>query len=116
MITLLTASGLGVVTLLAIRRHLRRVSRSSTETRSTNATCPRCPARLRGSPDACPRCHVPLQLFELVSAPIVEHADEASDAPPRALVRSDLCVGCGACVDACPEPGALSMREKLAVV
>src|SRR5262245_17107752 len=116
MITLLTASGLGVVTLLAIRRHLRRVSRSSKETRSTNATCPRCSARLRGSPDACPRCHVPLQLFELVSAPIVEHVDEASDAPPRALVRSDLCVGCGACVDACPEPGALSMRGKLAVV
>jgi len=116
MITLLTASGLGVVTLLAIRRHLRRVTRSSKETRSTNATCPRCSARLRGSPDSCPRCHVPLQLFELVSAPIVEHADEASDAPPRALVRSDLCVGCGACVDACPEPGALSMRGKLAVV
>src|SRR5262245_48335907 len=117
MITLLTAGGLGVVTLVAIRRHLRRLGRVSNETRSTTAaTCPRCSARLRGSPDACPRCHVPLQLFELVSAPIVEHADEASDAPPRALVRSDLCVGCGACVDACPEPGALSMRGKLAVV
>jgi thioredoxin reductase len=116
MITLLTASGLGVVTLLAIRRHLHRVTPSSSETRSANATCPRCSARLRGSPDACPNCHVPLQLFELVSAPVVEQTNETDDAPPRALIRTDLCVGCGACVDACPEPGALSMRGKLAVV
>src|SRR5262245_54352557 len=116
MITLLTAGGLGVVTLLAIRRHLRRVGRSSSDARPTTATCPRCSTRLHGNPKACPNCHVPLQLFELVAGPIVEHTDEVEDAPPRALIRSDLCVGCGACVDACPEPGALSMRGKLAVV
>src|SRR5215510_2652993 len=117
MITALTAGGFGVVTLLAIRRHLKRLGRSSNETRSDTTTCPRCSARLRGGPDECPKCHVPLQLFELVSAPVVQHTEQADDdAPPRALVRSDLCVGCGACVDACPEPGALSMRGKLAVV
>jgi thioredoxin reductase (NADPH) len=117
MITLLTTGGLGVVTLLAIRRHLRRLGASSNDSRPIVVTCPRCSARLHGNPNACPTCHVPLQLFELVSAPIVEHRDEADgDAPPRALIRSDLCVGCGACVDACPEPGALSMRGKLAVV
>jgi thioredoxin reductase/Pyruvate/2-oxoacid:ferredoxin oxidoreductase delta subunit len=116
MITLLTAGGLGAVTLVAMHRHLRRVGSSSSASRPAAATCPRCSARLRGNPDKCPNCQVPLQLFELVSAPIVEDGNEASDAPPRALVRSDLCVGCGACVAACPEPGALSMRGKLAVV
>jgi len=32
------------------------------------------------------------------------------------MVRADVCVGCGTCVDACPEPGAIAMVNKLAVV
>ncbi len=55
-------------------------------------------------------------MYDLVSAPVVAPLSDDPGAPARALVRSDLCVGCGACVDACPEPGALTMRGKLAVV
>jgi thioredoxin reductase/Pyruvate/2-oxoacid:ferredoxin oxidoreductase delta subunit len=111
--TLWTAVGLGAVTLVAIQRHLRRVAQPAT---GHTAACPRCSTRLRGKPDTCPNCGVPLQLFELVTAPIVAPTDDETLALPRALIRSDLCVGCGACVAVCPEPGALSMRGKLAVV
>jgi thioredoxin reductase len=32
------------------------------------------------------------------------------------MVRADVCVGCGTCVAACPESGALAMQGRLAVV
>jgi thioredoxin reductase/NAD-dependent dihydropyrimidine dehydrogenase PreA subunit len=32
------------------------------------------------------------------------------------MVHREMCVGCGTCVDACPEPDAITLRGKLAVV
>jgi len=110
-----TAAGLGSVTLVAIGRHLRRVGQPTSRMPGARS-CPRCGAALADKMDACPRCGVPLQLFELVSAPIAAPDTGEEDAPPRALVRSDMCVGCGACVAACPEPDALFMHGKLAMV
>ena len=117
MSTLFTVVGLGAVTLVAMRSHLRRSGGSVAGARRTAARkCPRCGAAIPDGADTCTQCGAPLQVFELVSAPTAP--DEADDetAPPRALVRSDLCVGCGACVAACPEQGALTMQGKLAMV
>jgi thioredoxin reductase/Pyruvate/2-oxoacid:ferredoxin oxidoreductase delta subunit len=116
MFTLITVAGLGAITSLSIYRHLRRVGPHSVAPRPTTRTCPRCGALLAGAAEACASCGVPLQLFDLVSAPIAAPDGDDSSSPPRALIRADLCVGCGVCVGVCPEPGALSMRNKLAVV
>jgi thioredoxin reductase len=115
--TLLTAIGLGAITLLAIRRHIRRseATAAGAQPQASNR-CPRCDAPIEGGASACASCGVPLQLFELVLAPVAAADVGDDDGPPRALVRSDLCVGCGACVQVCPEPGALSMSGKLALV
>jgi thioredoxin reductase/NAD-dependent dihydropyrimidine dehydrogenase PreA subunit len=112
---LLTATGLGVVTMIAVRRHLRRAN-AAVAPAAKSSMCPRCGATLARDATECGRCGVPLQLYELVSAPIAAPLGDDTGAPPRALVRSDLCVGCGVCVAACPEVGALTMRGKLAVV
>lgn len=117
--TLLTAIGLGVITLLAVRRHIRRGEDAAAAARpAAPRACPRCGAPLESNASTCSRCGVPLQLFELVLAEeaTADAGDGESSGPPRALVRSDLCVGCGSCVAACPEPGALIMSGKLAMV
>jgi thioredoxin reductase (NADPH) len=118
MFTLITVAGLGTITGLSVYRHLRRVGPQGGPRRPATSNCPRCGAALAAASGDCPNCGVPLQLFELVTAPIVapHTGEEDPSSPPRALVRADLCVGCGVCVGACPEPGALTMRNKLAVV
>ncbi len=68
--------------------------------------CPRCNAPVPVGSTFCPGCGVPQQMFELVAAPTsVEGA--AAAGVLKALVRADMCVGCGTCVASCPEPGAI---------
>ena len=112
---LITVLGLGAITGLSIYRHLRRSAQPGAAPQRA-PRCPRCGAPIAGGGDACSKCGAPQQLFELISAPIAANDANDSDAPPRALIRADLCVGCGVCVAACPETGALTLRGKLAVV
>ncbi len=110
-----TTLGFGLITAVAIWLHLR-MSHSGSGTIPGTAPCPRCATAVPPGSVYCPRCAAPQQVFELVQAATVEGELAGGGGEPRALVRADQCVGCGTCVDACPEPGAITMRGKLAVV
>lgn len=113
---LLTTVLFVLVTAIFVALHVRR-SRGGAARAATRVNCPRCGIPVAGSSVRCPKCGVPPQVFEVVAAPSVAgSAGETSAGRLHAVVRGNVCVGCGACVSVCPEPGAISLVGKLAVV
>lgn len=100
------------LTLLLMRGHMRN---RGGDTKSM--PCPRCRKKVPPGAARCPKCGVPMQLYEVVAAKAVSgDGGEKGGGQLHAVVRADQCVGCGACVPVCPEPGAIKMVGKLATV
>ena len=114
---LLTTAAFVLISALSIFLHVRKTSAPAPVVRPKGPSrCRRCSTQVPAGAQACPKCGVPQQAFEVVSAPIARQKESADGAPLRAVVRADMCVGCAGCVAACPEHGAITMRGKLAVV
>ena len=116
--TLLTTLGFFTLTGWFVYHHIRRMPPVPAASQSgATRPCPRCRRPVPRDSIFCPECGVPQQIYEVVAAPASSTPDvEGSIGRPHAVVRADLCVGCATCVAACPEPGALGLRNKLAVV
>lgn len=113
-----TTLGFLVLTVAAMILHVRKTERASAPppAHMRARPCARCGKTVAAGAHACSHCGVPQQIFEVVHAAEVSAEVEESAEPMRAHVRNDMCVGCGSCVDACPEPGAITLRGKLAIV
>ncbi|MBI2408952.1 MAG: NAD(P)-binding domain-containing protein [Gemmatimonadetes bacterium] len=112
-----TTLGFFVLTAVMIRLHLRDAgaTRSSAPAAKPTQPCPRCQAPAAIGSAFCPGCGVPLQTFEVVQARVATGPAPVGGVP-KAAVRADMCVGCGTCVAACPEAGAIALVGKLATV
>lgn len=117
---ILTVAAFFALTLYLVRRHLKSAGAApaAPTPAAVGPPCPRCRAAVPRGAAYCPGCGVPQQVFEVVAAPEVAEEGEhsAAGAKLHAMVRADVCVGCGTCVAACPEPGAIRLEGKLAVV
>ena len=107
-----------LVTALLVLRHTRRTAEKEPSMEQAAGACPRCRTPLQAGAPVCPGCGAPPQVFDVIEAPVEIDRQEGAEPTerPHAVVRVDLCVGCGTCVDACPEDEALFLRDKIAVV
>jgi thioredoxin reductase (NADPH) len=111
-----TTLAFAIVTALLVYSHVRASGKGRAH---DGILCPRCKVPVLKASSRCPSCGVPPQVFELAAAPAAAEPPASPGAAPRrphAVVRGDMCVGCGTCVAACPEPGALALIGKLAAV
>jgi thioredoxin reductase (NADPH) len=115
--TLATVVVFVLVTALFVALHLRKRSGEAGGPGEISA-CPRCGASFPSREKICPACGAPRQAYEIVTAGLASDAPSSADAAGRrhAVVRADLCVGCGGCAAACPVPGAIVLRNRLAFV
>jgi thioredoxin reductase len=108
------AIGLGI-TFLFLRRYLKNLAPSRRAaggvTRAEKTTpCPRCGKPLTASAAFCAACGAPLALWNVHRAS-EQKQSAASGKPgkPEPVINATLCIGCGSCVDSCPETGTLEL-------
>jgi thioredoxin reductase/Pyruvate/2-oxoacid:ferredoxin oxidoreductase delta subunit len=114
--TALTTLGFFLLTAWFIYRHLRHAAPAGAAPVQVTRPCPRCRHQVPRDSIFCPGCGVPQQIYEVVSAPVSAAGVDGAIGRAHAVVRADMCVGCGTCAAACPEPNALALKGKLAVV
>lgn len=110
----LASLGLLLLTGLFVVQHVRQRGGAP---KAASTRCPRCSTTVAEGRLHCAACNAPLHAFAVVNAPIAMAQTAPVDgAALHAVVRADACAGCGTCVDACPEPGAIAMVNKVAHV
>jgi thioredoxin reductase (NADPH) len=80
--------------------------------------CPRCGKSISRESTFCSNCGAPMSLWNLHRA-AVQPADKSSagdSGKPRPVINATLCIGCGSCVDACPETGTLALVSGKAIL
>ena len=79
--------------------------------------CPRCNKPVGMSDAFCAACGAPMALWNVHRAPGQEGtAVSAKPGKPQPVINASLCIGCGSCVDECPETGTLELSNGKAIL
>lgn len=128
--TLLAAIVAATVTLFFLRGYLKQITAShrggngaqpAAGTQPATATaprpCPRCTKPLPANSSFCPHCGAAMAMWNVHHAEVqAEVGDPVSRGKPKPLINAVLCVGCGSCVDECPETGTLELVAGKAIL
>ena len=105
-----------LLTLFFVRRYTKKLSAKSTPAAAQSGAtmggaCPRCGKPVVTGAAFCPSCGAPMALWNLQRATIQEKGVTSSGekGKPRPVINATLCIGCGSCIDACPEKGTLEL-------
>lgn len=74
--------------------------------------CPRCGKPISGEAAFCAACGAPMALWNVHRAavkPAAGGAVSGDPGKPRPVINATLCIGCGSCVDSCPEKDTLAL-------
>ncbi|MBE0659246.1 MAG: NAD(P)-binding domain-containing protein [Bryobacteraceae bacterium] len=120
--TLLAFAIAFVVTIFFMRGYLKKLTRGQKEAaagapvgQAAMRDCPRCnkPAPLGAS--FCNHCGAPFSLWRIHGAGI-SVPGESAGGDLRPVINASLCIGCGSCVEACPEQGTLALVGHKAIL
>ena len=79
--------------------------------------CPRCGQPVELNAGFCPACGAPMALWNVHRASVqTETPQPGEKGKPRPIISATLCIGCGSCVDACPEAGTLGLSGGKAIL
>ena len=127
--TLVAALFAAGITLFFVRGYLKQLtdSQKSSEKRSqptapTQGTlgmrpCPRCGKSIARGIAFCSYCGAAMAMWQVHSAAVqVGSSEGAAKGKPKPVINASLCVGCGSCVDVCPETGTLELMGGKAIL
>jgi thioredoxin reductase (NADPH) len=122
--TLLTFVIAAMVTLFFVRGYLRKLT-TAKQARSTGTTaavavvmqpCPRCTKAIPKGSAFCSHCGAALAMWSIHSAEVKSGNAPAGQGKPKPVINASLCVGCGTCVEVCPETGTLELVNGKAIL
>ena len=119
-----------VLTLFFVRRYLKTLTvpkraaappqKAAPQTAAPAIACPRCGRSIAGESSFCSACGAPLALWSVHRAAVQSAPEGAAgtkaNEKPRPVINATLCIGCGSCVDACPETGTLALAGGKAIL
>jgi thioredoxin reductase (NADPH) len=77
--------------------------------------CPRCGKPIGESSAFCSHCGAALAMWSVHRA-AVNAPSGGAKGKPKPVINASLCIGCGSCIEACPETGALELVSGKAIL
>ena len=114
-----------VITFFFLRSYLKSISSRKSGTPSPASTvrspemimpCPRCTRPVGMNAAFCSSCGAPMALWNLQRAPEQAGKAQPASGKPQPVINAMLCIGCGSCVDSCPETGTLELANGKAIL
>jgi thioredoxin reductase (NADPH) len=108
------------VTFFFVRKYVKGLAgpggvAPATAAGSTSA-CPRCGGAVPDGSSFCAKCGAPLDLWKVHRSAVSEAPADGEKGKPRPVINATLCIGCGTCVDVCPEQGTLALVSGKAIL
>ena len=128
LIAFIVAAGL---TFFFVRRYLKQLTavhktpaqpahksrQSQPASRAETVQCPRCSEPIAKGPPFCAHCGAALAMWSVHLAEVkIGGSSTGNKGKPRPVINASLCVGCGSCVEVCPESGTLAMANGKAIL
>ncbi len=112
------------ITMFFMRGYLKKLTRGQKTASAGDPAhevamraCPRCNKPAPRDAGFCNHCGAPFSLWRIHSAEVsVSDGSGAAAGALRPVINASLCIGCGTCVEACPEQGTLAMVGHKAIL
>jgi len=112
-----------IVTMFFVRGYLKKLTAKASARQGASPAapvamhpCPRCSKSIPKGSAFCAHCGAALAMWSVHRAEVKTGGDGPVTGKPKPVINASLCVGCGTCVDVCPETGTLELINGKAIL